>query len=35
MARKTEKNTRKSRRTECGADNGRKCNKTTKTKDCN
>lgn len=35
MARKKEKLSRKSRRTECGADNSRKCNKTSRTKDCN
>ena len=35
MARKTVKNTRKSRRTECGSDNSRKCRKTSTTKDCN
>lgn len=34
MARKKE-TTRKSRRTECGSDNGRKCRKSSTTKDCN
>lgn len=34
MARKTEKTSRKLKRTECGSDNGRKCRKNSTTKDC-